>query len=156
MTSGMTRELEDRTCGISAALDIVGDRWSLLVVREIQFGNRRFQGMVDTLGIPRDRLAARLKFLVETGVLEQRTYQIAPPRAEYFLTESGLELAGVLVTLFDWGRRWGHVADDGVVLHHHEHRLRPQLVCAECGETVEPDALTRTGMRSDPIAHQAT
>jgi DNA-binding HxlR family transcriptional regulator len=143
MTTSLSDKLPERSCGIAATLDVVGDRWSLLIVREILFGNRRFQGMVEQLGVPRDRLTARLRFLIEAQVLEQRTYQSAPPRSEYYLTPSGLELATVLVALFDWGKRWGHVADDGVVLHHREHTLRPSLICDDCGEAVGWDGLTR-------------
>ncbi|HEU0164999.1 MAG TPA: helix-turn-helix domain-containing protein [Thermomicrobiales bacterium] len=142
-TTTSIRDLPERTCGIRAALDVVGDRWTLLIVREVLFSNRRFSGIADRIGVPRDRLAARLKLLVETGVLEQREYQTAPPRSEYHLTESGRGLAPVLATLFEWGKRWGHVSDDGIELRHHDHEAQPALMCEICGEPVHADDLSR-------------
>jgi DNA-binding HxlR family transcriptional regulator len=124
-------------------LQIVGDRWSLLAVREIQFGNHRFGEIARNTGAPRDRLAARLKSLVEAGVLEQRVYQQSPRRADYHLTQAGRELAPVLQALLHWGDRWA-VEEPPMTLRHHGHKLRTRTVCATCGEPVRAGDLTRT------------
>lgn len=99
-------ELPGRACPIAAALDVVGDRWALLAVREVHLGSHRFAEILAGTGAPRDRLAARLKALVAAGVLERRPYSTAPPRSDYHLTESGAALAPVLLALRRWGRDW--------------------------------------------------
>src|SRR6201999_3004584 len=85
-----------RPCSIAAALELVGDRWSLLIVREVHFGNHRFSELARYTGAPRDRLAARLKALVGAGILERREYQESPPRSGYHLTAAGRDLVPVL------------------------------------------------------------
>lgn len=120
---------------MAAALEIVGDRWSLLIVRELRFGNHRFSAIARNTGAPRDRLAARLKDLVAAGVVEARQYQASPPRSEYHLTEAGRELAHVLQALREWGDRWA-VETPPVRLKHRDHDYRTGGVCAECGEPV--------------------
>src|SRR5262245_4224897 len=96
-------ELPGRACPIAARLELVGERWSLLIIRELALGNRRFSGIVEQTGAPRDRAAARLKALEEAGVVRRIAYQSAPPRFEYHLTESGRELIPVLDALTAWG-----------------------------------------------------
>jgi DNA-binding HxlR family transcriptional regulator len=130
-------------CGIAAALDVVGDRWALLIVREVFYGNRRFSGIARILGAPRDRLAARLKSLVETGVLERVEYQAAPARHEYHLTEAGADLAPVLLALLGWGDRWIEGTEPLTRHGADEHRLRPVVTCAECGEPVRAQDVAR-------------
>ena len=101
-------DLPGRPCPIAAGLELVGERWSLLVVREISLGSHRFSQIVEGTGAPRDRVAARLRTLVEHGVVERRRYQTGPDRYEYHLTEAGQDLAPVLRALLTWGRT--HVA----------------------------------------------
>ena len=96
--------LPGRPCPIAAALEVVGERWALLVVREIALGATRFTDIVAGTGAPRDRIAARLKTLDEAGVIERRPYQSAPPRFEYHLTESGRALLPVLDALLGLGQ----------------------------------------------------
>jgi DNA-binding HxlR family transcriptional regulator len=97
-------DLPGRPCAIAASLEVVGERWALLVVREVGLGARRFNEIVAGTGAPRDRIASRLATLVEAGVLEKRQYQTGPPRYEYHLTESGVALLPVLEGLWAWGR----------------------------------------------------
>ena len=97
-------ELPGRPCAIAASLEVVGERWALLVVREVGLGARRFNEIVEGTGAPRDRIASRLATLVEAGVLEKREYQSRPPRYEYHLTASGRDLLPVLEALLAWGR----------------------------------------------------
>jgi DNA-binding HxlR family transcriptional regulator len=96
-------ELPGRACAIAASLELVGERWSLLIVRELALGNRRFSGIVEKTGAPRDRVAARLKALEQVGVVRRAAYHSAPPRFEYHLTESGRGLLPVLDALMAWG-----------------------------------------------------
>jgi DNA-binding HxlR family transcriptional regulator len=96
-------ELPGRACPIAASLELVGERWSLLIIRELALGNRRFSGIVDQTGAPRDRVAARLKALESVGVVRRTAYQSAPARFEYHLTESGKALIPVLDALTLWG-----------------------------------------------------
>lgn len=90
-------------CPIAAALEVVGERWALLVVREIALGANRFSEIVRGTGAPRDRIAARLRTLEQAGVVTRVPYQTAPPRDEYRLTESGNALIPVLDALLAWG-----------------------------------------------------
>ena len=131
----LVSELPGRFCSIAAALQVVGDRWSLLAVREVSLGNHRFSEVLEGTGAPRDRLSARLKSLVEAGVLERRQYSTAPPRWDYHLTAAGRGLLPVLRELMAWGDRWA-VETPPVTLLHHDHELQPSTVCAACGEQV--------------------
>jgi DNA-binding HxlR family transcriptional regulator len=97
-------DLPGRPCPIAAALELVGERWALLIVRELALGNSRFDDIVRGTGAPRDRVAARLKALDEAGVIRRLAYQTAPPRFDYQLTESGRALLPVLDALLAWGR----------------------------------------------------
>ncbi|MET0840266.1 MAG: helix-turn-helix domain-containing protein [Marmoricola sp.] len=105
-------ELPGRPCPIAAGLEVVGERWSLLVVRELALGAHRFTDIVNGTGAPRDRIAARLRVLADAGVIERRQYQAAPDRFEYHLTESGRALLPVLDALLAWGRAWAVSPDD--------------------------------------------
>ncbi len=97
-------DLPGRPCPIAASLEVVGERWALLVVREVAMGARRFNEIVAGTGAPRDRVASRLAALVDAGVLEKVPYQSGPPRFEYHLTDSGRDLLPVLDALLAWGR----------------------------------------------------
>ncbi len=96
-------DLPGRPCPIAAALELVGERWALLIVRELGLGNSRFEDIVRGTGAPRDRVAARLKALDDAGVIQRHAYQAAPPRFDYQLTDSGRALLPVLDALLAWG-----------------------------------------------------
>ncbi|KUN32104.1 ArsR family transcriptional regulator [Streptomyces corchorusii] len=113
-------------CSIARALEVVGERWTLLVVRDAIYGVRRYNDFLAHLGIPRAVLSARLRTLTEEGILEKRRYQESPPRDEYVLTERGTALWPVLRALGHWGRE-----------HVDAHRLR-LFQHADCGGEVEP------------------
>ena len=106
-------ELSAATCSIAQALAVVGDTWSLLVVRDVAGGIHRFDALQAELGVSRRTLAERLSGLVAGGVLESRPYSTRPPRHEYHLTKAGRGLLPVLVSLQDWGTR--HVLGDGTL-----------------------------------------
>jgi DNA-binding HxlR family transcriptional regulator len=97
---------DDRGCPIAAALDIVGDRWSLLVLRDLSRGVHRFNAIQARTGAPRDRLTTRLRELEEAGVIARRRYCEHPPRDEYVLTEAGAAIAPVLHELQTWGENY--------------------------------------------------
>jgi DNA-binding HxlR family transcriptional regulator len=112
MTVAPLATLPGRPCPIAAALEVVGERWALLVVREIGMGQRRFSGIVAGTGAPRDRIAARLKSLEAAGVIARTPYQDRPRRDEYTLTESGRGLLPVLDALLAWGATHAVASDD--------------------------------------------
>jgi DNA-binding HxlR family transcriptional regulator len=130
---------EPRVCSIARTLDILGEKWALLAIREVFLGDRRFDEMVRRTGAPRDTLAARLRTLVAAGVLEKRQYSKHPARSEYRLTEAGRDLYPVIATLMRWGDKY-LAGDDGpplVLEHSCGHRLVAQLVCEACREPVQ-------------------
>jgi DNA-binding HxlR family transcriptional regulator len=105
-------ELPGRPCPIAASLELVGERWALLVVREIAMGSTRFVEIVRGTGAPRDRIAARLKSLEAAGVVGRTAYQERPERFDYHLTESGRDLLSVLDALLAWGDKHVVAPDD--------------------------------------------
>jgi DNA-binding HxlR family transcriptional regulator len=119
--------LPGRACPAAAALQFVGDRWALLAVREISYGYNHFNQIVRNTGAPRDRLAVRLKHLVEVGVLTKDD--------GYQLTESGRDLLPVIWAMAQWGNKWA-VTEPVTGLRHHDHDFVPATACATCGEDV--------------------
>jgi DNA-binding HxlR family transcriptional regulator len=94
-----------RVCSIADALELVGDRWSLLVLREIGFGVRRFKDIRTNTGAPPETLTTRLRQLEEGGVITRQRYNERPPRDEYVLTEAGQDILPVLGALRQWGEK---------------------------------------------------
>ena len=128
-------------CSVARTLEIVGEWWSMLVIREAFNGVRRFDDMQERLGIARNVLATRLQTLVDHGVLERRRYQERPERFEYRLTEKGLDLYPVLVSLMRWGDRWtaGEAGPPLTLVHQPCGKvLTPVMTCPECGGEVRP------------------
>jgi DNA-binding HxlR family transcriptional regulator len=105
-------------CSIEQALQLVGDRWSMLILRDAFRGIRRFDEIRRDLGTPRAVLAERLRKLVDAGILQRQRYQEHPPRDEYRLTDMGRELSPILVALMHWGDRWLQDAGPPTVLVH--------------------------------------
>jgi DNA-binding HxlR family transcriptional regulator len=99
-------ESTPRPCTAAAALSVLGEKWSLLVIRELAYNVHRFDTIAKNTGAPRDILTSRLRRLEAAGVIEKRQYQDRPPRFEYHLTQSGEELRPVLLSLAQWGARW--------------------------------------------------
>jgi DNA-binding HxlR family transcriptional regulator len=129
---------QPRECSVARTLEIVGEKWALLAVREVFLGNRRFDEMVRRTGAPRDTMSARLRSLVGAGILERRRYSEHPVRYEYRLTAAGRELYPVILTLMRWGD--DHLAgEDGppLVLEHGGHRFAAKVLCEVCGEPVD-------------------
>lgn len=143
------RDIGGVTCSVARALSVVGDRWTLLVLRDAFLGIRRFEAFQKDLGASRHRLADRLRKLVRHGILERVPYQDRPPRFEYRLTEKGRDLYPVVVSLTRWGDRWmAGAGGPPVELVHRScgHQIMPALACPECGEPVRArDMLARPG-----------
>jgi DNA-binding HxlR family transcriptional regulator len=139
-------------CSVADALAVVGDKYSLLVVREIGYGYRRFTDLAGYTGAPRDVLASRLRRLEEIGILERRPYSEHPPRHEYHLTEAGLELRPIVLALKEWGDRRCEPGEEPVVFEHVcGEEFHPLTVCAACRQPVEQGELNVTG-GTHPIA----
>ena len=130
-------EIDQQDCSVAQALAVVGDRWTLLILRDAFMGVRRFEAFQERTGAPRPVLAERLKTLVDEGVLEKRRYSERPDRFEYRLTEKGLDLWPVLVSLLRWGDKWatGSTGPPVEITHKAcDHVVVPELACPECGE----------------------
>jgi DNA-binding HxlR family transcriptional regulator len=137
----MRDDLPGRPCSVAAALNLVGEKWALLAVREIAFGNTRFDAIARNTGAPRDRLAARLRALEAAGVVARRPYSDHPPRYEYELTEAGRDLRTVLQALRAWGDKWAVDTPPAAFAHSCGHDLDTAVVCRHCGEEVSTDDL---------------
>jgi DNA-binding HxlR family transcriptional regulator len=141
------RTYEGQNCSVAKALELVGERWTVLVLREAFLGRRRFDEMAGSLGIARNVLTSRLAWLVEEGVLEKVAYQERPERFEYHLTEKGLDFWPVIVSLLQFGDRY--YAPDGppLVLVHRDcgGSADAHRVCGRCGER-----LTARSVRAEP------
>jgi DNA-binding HxlR family transcriptional regulator len=134
------RPFADMDCSVARALDVIGEKWSLLIIRDVYQGLRRFEEIQQRLGIARNILTERLTRLVDEGVLERLPYQSRPERYEYRLTEKGMDAYPVLVALLRWGDRWATDDEDGppVLLTHRGcgQDVTPVLACPACGEEV--------------------
>jgi DNA-binding HxlR family transcriptional regulator len=131
------------TCSIGRAMEILGERWTLLILRECFYGVRRYSVMQRNLGIARNILSTRLRLLVQTGILERSRYQDEPERFEYRLTEKGLGLYPAVVAIMRWGDEYLCAGPAPVVLRHScGHAADPVLVCAHCRDELDPRAVT--------------
>lgn len=142
-------------CSIAATLSAIGDRWTLLILRDVFRGVRRFSQLHDDLGIAKNILSDRLQKLVDAQVLEPVQYQDRPARYEYRLTPKGLDLSPALVALMHWGDRW--YADDGpptVLVHDACGTPLEQITrCPTCFEEISPAAI---GSRPGPGGDQTS
>jgi DNA-binding HxlR family transcriptional regulator len=129
-------ETDPRACSIAAALTILGEKWSLLVVRELSLGIHRFDEIRRNTGAPRDILANRLRKLEEEGVLERRQYQERPVRFGYHLTAAGKELRPILLALSQWGERWTEQTNFADWVHTCGATLELVHTCKVCGGEV--------------------
>jgi DNA-binding HxlR family transcriptional regulator len=130
-----------RPCSIAAALDILGERWSLLALREISYGVHRFARIAGYTGASRDILADRLRKLEAAGVIERRQYSDHPPRHEYHLTEAGNDLFPVLLALRQWGDKWA--VDTPALTRRHTcgQPIHVDLLCHHCAQPITHDTI---------------
>jgi DNA-binding HxlR family transcriptional regulator len=143
------REYDTQVCSVARSLEVVGERWTLLLVRSIMQGVRRFDDLQAHTGVTRSVLTSRLRRMVDEGVLERRPYQDRPPRFEYVLTEKGLGLWTVVEHLRQWGdEHYPEPAGPPRVVVHVDCGGRPDghLVCDRCGKRlVSADVRTEDG-----------
>ncbi|KRB39901.1 MAG: helix-turn-helix domain-containing protein [Pseudomonadota bacterium] len=142
-------DLAQEPCSVARSVAVIGDRWTLMILRDCFLGVRRFEAFQERLGISRTIIADRLKHLTQEGVLKRTPYQDHPTRYEYRLTDKGLELHPVVMAIVHWGDR--HYAGQAgpPLLHRHKTcgcDFHPVQTCSECGEPVEARAVeTRPG-----------
>jgi DNA-binding HxlR family transcriptional regulator len=138
----------NQSCPVAKTLEVIGDRWTLLVVRDLLRGTQRFQDLLDTLpGIAPTILSARLKLMEEHGLIQRRLYSDHPPRAEYSLTERGRELGMVVGALAAWGGR--HVHRQSRLVHTGcGHPVSVGYYCPDCKEGVRGADVTVTRARA--------
>jgi len=124
-------------CNVGRAIEFIGDKHTMLILREAFLRERRFDRIQRNTGIARNILSDRLGKLVSAGILTRRPYQERPRRYEYRLTEKGIDLWPLLVSLMEWGRRYGGGAE-AILLHHKGCGavMTPCLACPECGEQI--------------------
>ena len=132
-------ELAAQDCSMARSVAVIGDRWTLMLLRDLFLGVRRFEDFERRLEISRSIIAERLKLLVDEGVLRREAYQDHPVRHEYRLTDKGLALHPVVMAIVHWGD--AHYAGDAGPPLIHRHKacgcdFRPVLSCSECGGAV--------------------
>lgn len=130
----------DMNCSVAQALEVIGEWWTLLILRDCFLGVRRFDDFVDRLGISRNVLTSRLDTLVEAGLLERRAYDEARGRYDYVLTDKGRALWPVLTAIRQWGDEWllGS-GNEPLLLEHRDrgHRTTVRMTCDVCGEELD-------------------
>jgi DNA-binding HxlR family transcriptional regulator len=132
------KEYEGQVCSIARSLELVGERWTLLVVREIFHGRRKFSEMQRSLGVARNVLTSRLQRMVDEGIVERRPYSERPERYEYFLTEKGLDLWPVMIALMHWGDKYEQQPEGrpSIVVHKGDcgGEIDDRRICTKCGK----------------------
>ena len=137
----LRNDYEGQLCSIARTLELIGERWSILVIREVFSGRRRFSEMQRTLGVARNVLANRLQRLVDADILERRPYSEHPARYEYFLTEKGLDLWPVMVDLMHWGDRHAPLPEGPPMVLVHKGdcggEVNDRRICERCGKELD-------------------
>jgi DNA-binding HxlR family transcriptional regulator len=136
----------ERDCSIARTLKVIGDRWSSLILRSSFFGTRRFDDFHRELGIAESILSQRLGRLIALGVLTRRAYRDNPPRDEYLLTDAGLGLYPIYLSMLAWGDRWLADGSDATTVLEHKlcgHSVAPVLVCAACRGALHTGSIIR-------------
>jgi DNA-binding HxlR family transcriptional regulator len=139
ITFVLRHDYPGQVCSIAKSLEVVGERWSLLIVRDVMNGQRRFDELQKGLGVARNVLATRLQRLLDENILERRPYQRSPERFEYFLTEKGLDLWPALIALLGWGDRHSTgPAGPPMLIVHKEcgGAVSDRGVCESCGKVL--------------------
>ncbi len=134
-------------CSVAQTLDVVGEWWTLLVVRNLMWGQHRFEAIQADLGIARNILSDRLVTLVAHDIVQRVKYQDHPERFEYHLTAKGRELFPVIAALMAWGDKWAAPMGAPVhLVHTCGHTVTPTVVCDDCGQPLHlGDVRARSG-----------
>jgi DNA-binding HxlR family transcriptional regulator len=156
------KDYEGQICSIARSLELVGERWTILVVREVFNGNRRFSEMQRSLGVARNVLTARLQRLVDEGILERRPYSERPERYEYFLTEKGLDLWPLMIALMKWGDKHEPLSGGPPMIVVHKGACGGEIddrrICTRCGKKLgvrEARAIEGPGAATGPRSVEA-
>lgn len=141
----MRTSLGDVNCSIARTMDIIGDAWTALILRDVFAGLSRFDQFQQDLALSSKTLAARLDRLVEEGILERRAYSDHPPRYDYLPTDKGADLFPVIAAVMHWGDRWT-AGPDGppAIIHHHrcDAHTTAAVVCEHCSEPLRLHEIT--------------
>ena len=135
-------------CSLARGLDLIGDWWSPLIVRDLFLGVVRFDDLVEDLGISRNLLTRRLNALIKSGIIKRHAYRRRPLRYEYRLSEAGRDLVPAILALTAWGDRWARPKEGSPMLFVHKtcgQRFEPQVTCSACGEVVRSDSVKTIG-----------
>lgn len=135
-------------CSLARGLDLIGDWWSPLIVRDLFLGVARFDDLVEDLGISRNLLTRRLNALVGSGIVKRHAYRRRPTRYEYRLTAAGRDLVPAILALTAWGDRWARPKEGSPMLFVHTvcgHRFQPQVTCSACGGPIGSDTVKTIG-----------
>ena len=134
------KQIDTMTCSVARTLSVVGDRWTMLILRDIFLGIRRFDAIQQDLRLTPHRLSDRLRKLVRDGILRRVVYEKRPRRFEYQLTEKGFDLYPLMATMIEWGDRW-MAGREGVPVElvHRPcgHTIKPELICPDCKSKIE-------------------
>ncbi|MFD2231240.1 winged helix-turn-helix transcriptional regulator [Alkalimarinus sediminis] len=137
-------DIQEMPCSVARALSIVGDRWTLLILRDCFMGTKRFDTFQKQIGLSRHRLTDRLNKLVEHKILNKTPYQEKPLRHEYQLTKKGVDLYPILMTLAKWGDTWMADEAGSPIEYLHTpcgHITSVQLCCSVCGDAIKPNEI---------------
>jgi DNA-binding HxlR family transcriptional regulator len=130
-------EIDQETCSVARTLAVIGDRWSMLIIHDTFLGTRRFEDFCRQLGISRPALTDRLRKLEHYDVLEKQPYQDRPTRFEYRLTEKGVDLYPIIITMVCWGDKWQDDGNGPPLEYQHlscGHKTQPVMCCSECAK----------------------
>ena len=140
-------------CSIAGAMELIGDRWALLIIRDLSFGLNRYDDLRASTGIPAATLAARLKHLAASGIVERVRYQERPPRDEYRLTPMGKDLWKVNLSLREWGDRWDATGFGAPTVETVDRETgRPLMLALVDAETGQAVPLNRAMLKPGPGA----
>ncbi len=149
----LRRTYDNQLCSIARTLEVVGERWTFLIIRDALLGANRFDTFLTSLGIARNVLTDRLNSLVEHGVFERVPYQDRPLRYEYRLTTKGHELTSIILSLMEWGDR--HHAGEAGPPRVAEHcgcggKVRIHVMCGKCSRSLAPGEVTTLATARHP------
>jgi len=138
----------DENCSVARTVEHIGERWTMLILRDAFYGIRRFDDFQASLGIARNILTKRLNTFLSAGIMRKEQYQERPPRYEYRLTEKGRDLVPLLTSLLAWGDRWEADAEPPVRLIHTDcgNEMHATVVCSECRAEINA-----FNLRMDPV-----